>query len=172
MKHTHWVIAGLLALVPNIGAAQGTPQSPCQAPEYRHFDFWLGDWDVTDSTGKVIARSAITSILAGCVVKESYAVLNGPYRGESYNIWDASTKRWHQSWVDNGGLLAQFDGGLRDGAMVLEGHGVDAKGPFRSRMTFTPLPDGRVRQIWVRSSDQGATWSTLFHGYYQKVARR
>jgi hypothetical protein len=112
-------VAALLAL-PGVTLAQGAPQSPCQAPDYRHFDFWLGEWDVADSTGKTIARSSVTSILAGCAVRESYALLNGPYKGESYNIWDARTKRWHQSWVDNGGLLALFDGGLRGNAMVLE----------------------------------------------------
>jgi hypothetical protein len=114
-----------------------------------------------------VGTSSITSILAGCVIKESYASAP-PYRGESFNAWDSRTRRWHQTWVDNGGLVALFDGGLRDGAMVLEGDGADAQGSFRSRMTFTPLADGRVRQHWERSRDSGATWSTLFDGYYSR----
>ncbi len=172
MKHIRLLATASLLIAPGVAAAQGPQRSPCQAPEHRQFDFWLGEWDVADSTGTVLARSLITSILGGCVIKESYAVLTGPYKGESYNTWDSRTKRWHQSWVDNGGLLALFDGGLRGNAMVLEGEGADPKGPFRSRMTFTPMPDGRVRQLWERSSDQGTTWTTLFDGFYKRAAGR
>jgi hypothetical protein len=120
----------------------------------------------------VAGRSSITSILGGCVIKEVYSVVGGPYKGESYNTYDVRTKQWHQSWVDNGGLLALFDGGLKSGAMILEGLGADTSGTFRSRMTFTPLPDGRVRQHWERSNDQGATWATMFDGYYNRVAAK
>jgi hypothetical protein len=155
------------ATAPALGA-QPAATPPCSAPNYREFDFWLGEWEVRDPQGQVTGQSSITSILGGCVLKESYTG-RPPYRGESYNVYDARTKRWHQSWVDNGGLLALFDGGLQNGAMVLEGEGADQNGtPFRSRMTFTPLPDGRVRQHWERSSDHGTTWSTMFDGHYSK----
>lgn len=161
------LLAGALVLPAGL-SAQAPSAPPCQTPASRQFDFWLGEWDVKNPAGQVIARSSITSILNGCVVKESYTLLNGPYKGESYNTFDTRTGRWHQSWVDNGGLLALFDGGLQGTAMILEGDGADPKGAFRSRMTFTPLPDGRVRQLWERSDDKGATWSTMFDGYYVK----
>jgi hypothetical protein len=161
------VVLSLLVLPAGLGAQTSRP-APCTSPIHRQFDFWLGEWEVRTPQGAVTGESSITSILNGCVVRESY-VGQPPYRGESYNMYDARTKRWHQSWVDNGGLLALFDGELRDGAMVLEGEGGDPTGQaFKSRMTFTPLPDGRVRQHWQRSNDGGSTWTTMFDGYYSK----
>ena len=90
--------------------------------------------------------------------------------GESFNIYNPSTRTWHQTWVDNSGLLAQFDGALTpQGAMLLEGPGRTPTGaPARSRMTFTPLPDGSVRQRWEFSADSGKTWTQAFDGIYRK----
>ncbi len=59
------VIAALLtALAAGSGPTQGDtigikPAAPCAGPEFRQFDFWLGDWDtyeVADTT-KVVART-------------------------------------------------------------------------------------------------------------------
>jgi hypothetical protein len=36
------------------------------------------------------------------------------------------------------------------------------------RITWTPLPDGRVRQHWESTTDGGRTWSTVFDGYYTR----
>ena len=55
--------------------------------------------------------------------------------------------------------------------MVLEGTGKGRDGkPVRSRITWTPLEDGRVRQHWQLSRDDGATWTTAFDGLYSRVA--
>jgi hypothetical protein len=39
-------------------------------------------------------------------------------------------------------------------------------GVVRHRITWTPLPDGTVRQHWQASRDDGATWDDLFDGRY------
>jgi hypothetical protein len=54
------------------------------------------------------------------VLHERYATPGG-YSGESLNIYDASRKLWHQTWVDSTGTLLLLDGGVRDGRMMLEG---------------------------------------------------
>lgn len=46
-------------------ADQGSP--PCSSQEHRQFDFWLGEWDVTQK-GKPAGTSRITAILGGCVL--------------------------------------------------------------------------------------------------------
>jgi len=50
----------------------------CSGPEYRQFDFWLGDWD-TFEAGKVevVARTRVDRILDGCVLREDYESANG-----------------------------------------------------------------------------------------------
>lgn len=60
-------------------------------------------------------------------------------------------------------------GGLQDGAMVLAGA---SPGPNNTtvltRVTWTAMPDGRVRQFWQVSADQGKTRTVSFGGYYRK----
>ena len=86
----------------------------------------------------------------------------------SANSGDASRKVWHQTWVDVGGLLLTLEGGLRDGAMALEGETQGANGPVRQRIMWRVVdgdPD-RVRQLWESSRDGGTTWQILFDGLY------
>jgi hypothetical protein len=107
-------------------------------------------------------------VYGNCVIREDYK--GGPgYTGGSFNIYDASRDRWHQTWVDNGGLLLELDGGFRDGKMVLEGETLDSTGAAqKQRITWEPLQGGKVRQHWQQSTDGGSSWTTLFDGTYTK----
>jgi len=135
----------------------------CTGAEFRQFDFWLGDWDafdVTDST-KIVGRGTVTSILGGCVLRESYRQNDGLV-GESYNIWDASRGVWHQSWVTNGGRLLLLDGRFVAGRMVLTAHERKLDGTS-SLLRGTWWVEGRnVREKAERSLDDGKTWSPAF----------
>jgi hypothetical protein len=75
------------------------PETRCTAPEYRQFDFWLGDWDAfaIDDPSKPVARAHVDSILAGCVLREDYQGTTGA-EGQSFTIYDESRKVWHQTW--------------------------------------------------------------------------
>jgi hypothetical protein len=56
--------------------------------------------------------------------------------------------------------------------MVLAASEPDPKKPgatLRQRITWTPLADGAVRQLWVSSGDGGATWTPVFDGKYAKA---
>ena len=141
------------------------PLKPCTAPEHRHFDFWLGDWDVSSpaSPGGV-SRNRISRINDGCTVLEQYTTQAG-YAGTSLNFYDPTRKVWHQTWIDNQGGALFIEGGLVGNAMVLST--TDSKETIQ-RITWTPLPDGRVRQHWESTTDSGKTWTTQFDGYYSK----
>ena len=145
------------------------PPKPCSAPENRQFDFWSGSWTVTDPTGKkVVGTNDITVEMGGCVLHEHWKGAKGGV-GESFNIYDAGSKRWHQTWVDASGTLVVLNGGIVDGKMVLEGPGQGPNGePATNRISWEKLPDGRVRQLWTVSTDGGKTWATSFDGYYAK----
>jgi hypothetical protein len=124
---------------------------------------------VRNPQDRVAGTSRVRAILGGCVIHERWEGSGGS-DGESFNLYDQTTGRWHQTWVDNAGLVARFDGGLApSGAMVLEGPGRGPNGePVRSRMTFTPLAGGTVRQHWEYSADSGASWQTSFDGTYRR----
>lgn len=145
---------------------------PCSAPEYRQFDFWVGNWNVEDRAGKPAGANVIQSILAGCVLRERWTG-SGGMNGESFNVFDAATKKWHQTWVDDRGSLLQLDGEFRDGKMILSGRrpGRDG-GSVEQRITWEKIGGGsdRVRQLWEASRDAGGTWSVVFDGVY--VRRR
>ena len=153
--------------------AQNAPNAKppaCAASEYRQFDFWHGDWDVRDASGKIVGRNRIVPVQGGCALQENWTGAGG-VSGTSLNIYDNDRKRWHQTWVDSTGGLLQLDGGIVNGAMVLRGESVSTDAPSKTalqRITWTPQPDGRVRQLWESSTDSGKTWSVVFDGIYSK----
>lgn len=162
----------VLALSAQAGYAQSTLDSACAATEHRQFDFWIGDWDVADPEGAPAGRNRIESILGGCVLMESWEGASGS-TGRSFNMYDArGDGRWHQTWVDGSGGRLDLVGGLdAEGRMVLSGErpGPDG-GAVLHRITWTPLPDGAVRQHWEASQDGGAAWEDLFVGIYTRRA--
>lgn len=147
-------------------AAQEEATPACEAPEYRQFDFWVGTWRVENSAGGEAGRNRIERILDGCALQESWVGAGGG-KGHSYSIYDARSGRWHQTWVDDQGRLLQLDGGLEEGRMVLEGQWSGPDGSaVRHRIGWGPLEDGRVRQVWEISRDDGESWNTVFDGIY------
>jgi hypothetical protein len=151
--------------------APAAPRAPCASAQDRQFDFWLGDWNVTDrASGKPVGTNRITSELKGCVLHEHWSGAGGEH-GFSFNHYDAARKVWHQTWVDDGGGILYLDGGLRDGAMVLSGRRLGRnRKPIVDRITYSRAADGSVRQKWDVSRDGGATWSTTFDGIYRKAS--
>ncbi|WOH36093.1 hypothetical protein RI844_12000 [Thalassotalea fonticola] len=138
----------------------------CASSEYQQFDFWLGQWQVTNPENNQVSESKITKILGGCVILEEYKTPSG-YEGKSLNIYDKQQQRWHQSWTDNSGLLLQLNGEFIDNAMVLTGVIVDSKGTkLLQKITWSKLENNKVRQHWQQSNNAGVSWKTLFDGTY------
>ena len=141
--------------------------APCTSPEHRQFDFWLGEWQVRGPKGAVAGINRIESQYGGCVIHEHYVTGRG-YSGESLNVYDAARKVWHQTWVDNSGLLLILEGTFNGKSMVLEGQTAGAKGsPAKHRITWTPNADGTVRQLWETTDEKGS-WGVAFDGSYSK----
>lgn len=136
-------------------------QQACDAPEFRQFDFWIGEWDVYLNDTVYAGESKVSLILDSCVIFEEWSSKN--LRGKSLNSYSPSRKQWMQTWVDSQGGTVHFAGHWDGESIALEG-----KGPEDSYylMIFTPLKDGKVRQVWKLSQDQCETWVDIFNGLY------
>jgi hypothetical protein len=161
-------IAGLAAFLFAMNLfAQTPPPAPPLPPESRQFDFWVGDWEVTNPAGKVAGRSRIELVAGGAGVLENWTGASG-YTGRSLNAWNAGRKQWQQYWVGSDGGVLELVGGIVEGRMVLSAER-EVRGQRRlERITWTPQADGTVRQHWEQSTDNGKTWATAFDGLYRK----
>ena len=146
--------------------------SPCeQDARFREFDFWVGKWEVHDAKGTLVGVNTITREESGCVLIERWRGEKGS-TGMSINYVDKITGEWVQSWHAAGGYQILIRGGLTDEGMLLSGtihyiaNGQTA--PFRG--LWTAMPDGRVRQYFEQSNDDGATWDPWFEGFYSRIA--
>lgn len=168
------VLASALAAASAFASAQSLAPAatkPCQSVEHRHFDFWVGTWDVFAASGKKVGENRIELVADGCALLEQWTG-NGGVTGKSLNIYDTSDRHWHQTWVDSSGTLLMLAGGLVDRSMVMSMSGpspTDPKTTVLQRITWTPASDGSVRQLWELSSDAGARWTVLFDGRYVRA---
>jgi len=182
-----------LSMSPPQAAQPAQPAAPppkpydCSAPEYRQFDFWVGEWDVVTNPAvprpagspppnpnRKPARNVISKIESGCVILEQWNDGVGG-TGQSFNIYDRVKQRWHQTWVDNGGGLHEYWGGIVDGKMVYIGEVPMGPGqPFAGRrtirVTFEPKgPDGMRQSSEALRSD--GTWQPGYDFIYTRRAK-
>ncbi len=143
----------------------------CGSEAHRAFDFWIGTWEVTGPGGAVVGHNRIESTHGGCVLRENWTGATGSV-GQSFNSYDRARDVWHQTWVDNSGLVLLLDGSARQGGMQLAGETAGPDGSLtQQRITWTvEADDGTlVRQLWESSTDGGTTWSVAFNGLYRKI---
>lgn len=147
---------------------QAQALAPCAGDDFRQFDFWVGEWNVVDQDGRTAGRNSITLEQNGCVLIERWTSAKGG-TGISMNHFDPLSQSWKQHWVGLG-LILEMSGGWNGSSMLLEGklqYLADSKVTLL-RGTWTPMPDGRVRQHFVESRDEGETWTEWFDGYYSR----
>jgi tetratricopeptide (TPR) repeat protein len=138
---------------------------PCrQAPEFRQFDYWLGEWDI-EIGGVKRAQSSIQLILDECVVFENYSDARG-YAGKSFSLWDATAKKWEQRYVDTTGALHHWTGGIEDGVMVFYWTYTLNGTKTTQRMKYLKEGADHVRQLIDTSTDDGKTWAPGYNGLY------
>ncbi len=138
--------------------------TPCATPEYRQFDFWIGDFRVEDPNGNYVGDNRIDRHLGGCMLMESWTGATGMH-GISMNFYDPADGTWNQIFVDNNGAPGNWPplkGRFENGAMVLS----SPQGDSRTRWTWSVVADGRVRQMAESTSDGGKTWQTIWDSYY------
>ena len=143
---------------------------PCaHHPEYRQFDFWIGEWDVVTTQGHNPAgSSSIQPIIDQCVLLENWTGGGGGV-GKSFNHYDTSKKIWMQDWVDSQSNSIHFEGKLEDGVMSYYADSRKPDGtPIRRHLQFFKLDADHVRQFSQQSSDGGKTWATEYDFTYNR----
>jgi len=150
-------------------------QKPCSKPEFRQFDFWIGEWEAFGKNEKKAGDSKISVILDSCVILEEWTSANAQqgliYSGKSFNSYNAATRQWQQTWTDNTGNTTEFlRGEGSHGKIVYYADKVTAPGgkTFMRRLTITKISDDRVRQLGERSDDDGNTWITEYDLDYRR----
>lgn len=163
--------AVLLACGTNAVGADEKPKSACASEVMHQFDFWIGYWNVTEK-GKPAGSSHIERILDGCALLENWSGVGGG-EGKSLNFFDQADGLWHQTWIDRTGGALFLAGKFENRAMRLEGiRPATVKQPaVRNRITWTPLPGGKVRQLWESTATDKEEWVVQFDGLYEPVAR-
>ena len=151
-------------------AQSQAPQFPCeQDKRFAQFDFWVGDWDVHLANGDYAGSNLITSDYRSCVLVEDYEAASG-FIGMSINYLDHPTGEWVQIWNDASGSRINIRGGMTADGMKLVGTihyiGNNTTVPFRA--LWTPLPDGRVRQVFEQYDAANETWAVWFEGFYTR----
>jgi hypothetical protein len=157
-----------------ITAAQAQ-KLPCSNPVYRQFDFWIGEWEAFGLDGKKAGDSKISLILDSCIVFEEWTSASLQqglrYAGKSFNTYNASTKQWQQTWVDNvGGTNEYMQGKFENNQIIF------SSVPFKiskdtmaiRKMTFTNLSTAKLRQHGEISKDNGITWNTEYDLEYRR----
>jgi len=164
----------IIAFVLITAGISGFAQKPCSRPEFRQFDFWLGEWEAFGPKGKA-GDSRISTILDSCVILEEWTSANLQqgfrYAGKSYNTFNLATRQWQQTWVDNTGNTTEFlRGEASMGKIVFYAdHVTGPKGEqFIRRLTFTQLDKDKVRQFSERSMDGGSTWNNEYDLEYRR----
>ena len=170
MKTLALVMVTLLAPVALRAQDAAAADTVCAKPAFRRFDFWVGDWTVKDTTGKVIGHNTITRDVGGCAVHEHWTSAGGGSTGESLTAFSPFDRRWHQLYVGGGGYILSMSGDFEgDRLVMLVDRGASAK--VIERWSWTPLDASRLRQTSAVSTDGGKTWKTQFDGVYERVTR-
>jgi tetratricopeptide (TPR) repeat protein len=140
--------------------------APCKSPEFRQFDFWVGDWEVQDPAGNVVGHNLVTLEQDGCLIIEHWKDAGGVQTGMSFNYYDIRDKKWHQLYLDNSGNAGAFPamaGNVTDGKMVLL---TDEKSTPLYRWTWYTLAPDHVRQMAEQTSDGQKTWQVFWDSVY------
>jgi hypothetical protein len=168
-------LRGLL-IQPEFASLQNSPEfqkikegfMPCRTPEYRQFDFWVGEWNVQSPTGQPLGWNNVTLEQDGCLIVEHWKSSRGTETGSSFNYYDTRDSKWHQLYIANNGNAGAFPamaGALNGSHMVLL---TDVAEGSQYRWTWYVIQPGKVRQMAEQTTDGGKTWSTIWDSVYVK----
>lgn len=168
MKYAIIILVGLFA----INTQSQEKNCNCCTEKYSEFDFWVGEWTVTNPDGTAAGTNHIEKVQDHCVLQEHWTSAKGNFTGTSHNFYNSNTKQWEQIWIDNQGQSLHLKGNRVGNQMILKSDGEkDKEGKLViQRITWTHNDDGTVRQYWETITD-GNDIAIAFDGLYKKKKR-
>ncbi len=141
----------------------------CCTEHHRGFDFWVGDWVVTDTLGNLLGQSTITRLEDGCIIAEVWSGAQGG-SGHSFNYYDQQDSTWNQLWISNtGGVLKLKGDASKDQMQLTSEVNTTGRVSFRNRITWSRTADDSVIQRWDLITPEGdEVLQTTFYGVYTK----
>ena len=145
------------------------PTSPCAADSsFQRLAFWIGDWEVLDSTGAHYATQRVRPAVDQCAITAEWTGRVGD-KGINISAYDVRSRDWKQVYISNQ-VPSPLGVQLRKSDPSYDGPGIrfisllepSAGTLNRSRITIMPMAEHRAMQLFENSTDGGKTWTTLF----------
>ena len=164
------ILIPMLAALPMF-AASGP--SPCAAnSEARQLDYWLGDWSVGTPEAPNTGHSKVSISLDKCLLTESWGSDTSNHQGENALAYNPEDKTWYGLFVDNRGRVHALKGVVTAGSAEFQGPSRDANGKVvLNKVKVVRVKHDSVEQIWQKSSDNGASWTTDVQMQYLRKRR-
>jgi predicted enzyme related to lactoylglutathione lyase len=159
----------MILLSNSLFSQTGPKQCSCCDPEYRQFNFWLGDWEVFNLKGEMIGENNIISMQDSCVLQENWT--SDGQTGTSYSFYNKQDSSWNQIYIDNLGNVLQLKGTVQDNKMILKSEKMKSvKADFYYINVITWVKDslGNVSQKWDIVDDKGTLLQVAFDGIYKR----
>lgn len=181
---TYFGWLGAIALVASAASApvhhKETDRSPASAPSpcaadsnYQRLAFWVGDWDVYDSTGAHYAVQRVHPVVDACAFTAEWTGRVGD-KGLAMFAFDGKAREWRQIYVSNqipypsGVTLRKSDPSYNGpGIRLIQLIDPPAGNLARTRVTIMPLGNNRAMQQFEDSKDGGNTWHVEFKGEHR-----
>ena len=136
-------------------------------PPEQQLDFWLGNWKVTDSSGKA-GTNHVLRMMDEKVIQENFE-FPGPFKGMSVSVYSPHIEQWRQTWVDTGGSYWAFTGIVEADRFIFQCDDIREGVPVKLRMVFHNIEKDSLDWSWETSKDGGVTWEQTWFLRYERV---
>jgi hypothetical protein len=147
-----------------------THSSPCSTnTASRQLDYWVGEWVVTAPGGTGSSTSTVSLSLDQCLVVEHWDDGKG-HKGENVFGYSEDDQSWRGLFADNRGRVHVFVDGrvVADAAEFRGSSGGPNGATVLNRVRVVRTTPNTIEQTWEKSTDNGATWTTVFRGQYTR----
>ena len=135
--------------------------------EGSRFNFWIGKWELF-TNGSKMGESKVDTLLDGYVIQEDFLEFPpDPFHGISLTTYNADSKKWEQTTVDNQGHHSFFTGEFKDGTATLIRNFKNKKGEDRIQRTrYSNILKDSFDWTFDASNDVGNTWNVFYVVHY------